>query len=128
MQEYVIQVKRTLLQMGLLLVVLSGGACLTAHQAAIPGLLLGTAGSASYFLLMCYRVKQSAGLTPERAVASMRMGWLVRFSLVILILILSLKIPQIDFLAAVVGLFTLQLVIIFNAILIVAKSFITKQR
>ncbi|MDR3562526.1 MAG: ATP synthase subunit I [Negativicutes bacterium] len=126
MQDYTFQVKRTLGQMGLLLLVLAGGAGLTSHTASIPGLALGTAGSVCYYLLMCYRIKQSAGLPPARAIAYMRIGWLVRLSFVVLILILSLKMPQIDFLAAVMGLFSFQVVIILNAAFVVARSLFSK--
>lgn len=126
MQEFTVQVKRTLCQMAALLAVLAAGAWLTGRAAAIPGLLLGGAASAVYFLLMGYRVRRSAALPPERAVTYMRTGWLVRLSFVVLILILSLKVPQIDFVAAVVGLFSLQAVVIFDAIFTVARSFFRK--
>jgi len=126
MQEFTIQVKRTLRQMAALLVLLAVCAWLTGHAAAILGLFMGGAASAVYFLLMGYRVRQSAGLPPQQAVVYMRLGWLVRLSFVVLILILSLKIQQIDFAAAVVGLFSLQIVVIFNAVLIVARSFFSK--
>lgn len=126
MQEFTIQVKQTLIQMAVLLAVLSGAFCLSGHLAAIPGLLLGGVASVVYFLLMGYRVRRSAAMTPEKAVAYMRMGWLVRLSFVVLILVLSLKIPQINFAAAVLGLFLLQIVAILNAVLIVARSYFRK--
>jgi hypothetical protein len=126
MQEFTIQVKRTLWQMAALLALLTGCAWLTGHAAALPGLFLGGVASALYFLLMSYRVRRSAVLPPEKAVAYMRSGWLVRLSFVVLVLILSLKIRQIDFAAAVVGLFSLQIVVFFNAVLIVARSFFSK--
>jgi hypothetical protein len=126
MQEFTIEVKRTLWQMVALLVLLFGCSWLTGHTAAIPGLFLGGVASAVYFLLMGYRVRRSAALPPEKAVTYMRSGWIVRLSFVVLILILSLKIQGIDFAAAVLGLFSLQIVVIFNAVLIVVRSFFSK--
>ncbi|MDR3592253.1 MAG: ATP synthase subunit I [Negativicutes bacterium] len=126
MQEFTIEVKRTLGQIAALLALLAGCSWLMGHAAAIPGLFLGGAASAVYFLLMSYRIRRSAALPPAKAVAYMRSGWMVRLSFIVLILILSLKIPQINFAAAVAGLFSLQIVVVFNAILIVARSFFRK--
>lgn len=127
MQEYIIQVRRTLLQMGLLVVLLAVGAVGTGHTLVVPGLLLGTLGSSVYFLLMCFRVKRSATLSPEAAVVYMRSGWFIRLFFIVLILILSLHISQINFIAAVVGLFSLHLVLVLNAILVITKSLFNKQ-
>jgi hypothetical protein len=43
-----------------------------------------------------------------------------------LVLIWSLKMPQINFPAVVVGLFSLQIVILFQGIYLVAKRFLIK--
>jgi hypothetical protein len=128
MQEYAIQIKRTLLQIGLLAVTMSVVTGVLGHATAVPGLLLGTVASIVYFLLMCYRIKRSAELPPIKAVTYMRVGWFIRMGFVALLLTVSLKIKEIEFWAAVLGLFSLQIVIIINAAAMVAKSLGRRQR
>lgn len=122
MEDFTIQVRRTLLQMALLVTVEAIVAALAGRAAVIPGLVLGAAGSCVYFLLMGYRVRRAAELPPDKAVAYTRAGWIVRLSFIVLILVLSLNIRQVNFPAAVLGLFTLQIVLIVNAILTVAGA------
>jgi hypothetical protein len=101
------------------------GALLSGKLSIIPGLLTGWTSSLLYFLLMCRRVKQSAELPVGQAIASMRTGWLLRYGFMISILILSVQVPEIDFWAAVVGLFSLHIVLMFHAACIVVLGLIT---
>ncbi|MDF2569018.1 MAG: hypothetical protein K0R55_622 [Sporomusa sp.] len=123
--NYAAQVKQTLTQLVAWGIFVTLGALLSKQFYIIPGLLTGWLGSVIYFLLMCRRVKKSAELSPGQAVASMRVGWLVRFSFLISILILSIHVPGIDFWAAVVGLFSLHIVLMVNAVCIVVCGLIT---
>ncbi|HWR38017.1 MAG TPA: ATP synthase subunit I [Patescibacteria group bacterium] len=121
--DFAVEVKRTLLQIvgwGIFTIV---GAWITGYVFLILGLVVGNVASIIYFLLMGYRVRQSSLLPPAKAIASMRSGWLVRLSFVVLVLILSVRLPQISFGAAVLGLFSLQIVIFFNAVYFVGKNF-----
>lgn len=123
--NYTDQVRRTLLHLlawGLFITV---GALISGRINIIPGLLTGWTSSLFYFLLMCHRVKKSAELPPGKAVASMRAGWLLRYGFMISILVLSVRVPGIDFGAAVVGLFSLHIVLFLNAVCIVFLGFIT---
>ncbi len=122
MDEYTIEVRRTLLQMVLFAAAAGGGYLLAGRPEAVLGLVLGTVISAVYFLLMGYRVKRASELPPERAVAYMRAGWILRLCFVVLALVLLLQWNAIPFLAAVVGLFSLQIVMILNAAYIVLKA------
>lgn len=124
MQDYVIEIKRTLLQIAAWGIFLCSSAYFIGYSWRIPGLVLGVITSMAYFLLMCYRVNQSASMPVHKALVYMRVGWLVRLSFVVLMLIVSLKIPIVDFWSAVVGLFTLQIILFLNAIAIVSKSFL----
>lgn len=126
MQEFVAEIKKTAAGMCALLLVMAGCAWLLGHVDYIPGLLLGNATSILYYLFICHRVKKSAGLTVPKAIAYMRTGWLVRLSFVVLMLVLSLKIPMIHFGAAVAGLFSLQIVLFFKAVLLISKNFTSK--
>jgi len=123
MQEYIVEVKRTLLQIIAWGAVVCGTAYFTGFSWRIPGLILGMITSMVYFLLMCYRVEKSAEMSIPKAISYMRLGWLLRLSFVALMLVLSIKIPVFDFLSAVIGLFSLQVVIIGNAGVIIMKSF-----
>jgi hypothetical protein len=122
MEDFTIQVRRTLLQMTMLVTAEAVVAAAAGHASVIPGLVLGAAGSGVYFLLMGYRVRRAAELPADKAVAYTRAGWIVRLSFIVLILVLSLKIPQVNFPAAVLGLFSLQIVLIVNAVLTVAGA------
>ena len=126
MQEFFVEIQRTLVYMLAWVSFLIVG-CLTGGRAEfVPGLILGSSGSIIYFLLLSYRIKNSATMTPEQAVGYMRSGWLIRLVFVTAILIVSLKIPAIDFLAAVVGLFSLQFILYAQAVLTVLKGLLCK--
>ncbi len=87
----------------------------------LPGLILGMTASYTYFALLVLRVKRSATLPVTKAIRSMRIGWLIRLTFILLILILSIKIPTFHFVAAVVGLFSLHIVMVFAACLFILK-------
>ena len=124
MQDYVIEIRRTLLQMTAWGIFICASAYFKGDGWRLPGLSIGITTSMVYFLLMCYRVKQSAAMPVHKALVYMRVGWLIRLSFVVLMLVLSVKIPIIDFGSAVVGLFTLQIILFLNAIAIVSKGFL----
>ncbi|QDR82116.1 ATP synthase subunit I [Sporomusa termitida] len=117
--DFAVQMRRTLAHLGAWVFFITCSAFITDKIFVIPGLLTGWSGSVIYFLLMCRRVKKSAELPPGKAVASMWAGWLIRFSFAISILVLSIYVPGIDFWAAVVGLFSLHIVLMVNAVITV---------
>ena len=125
MQEYVIEVKKTVLQIMVWAVIICSTAYFVGLGWRIPGLILGVITSIIYFLLMCYRVSKSANMSVPKAISYMRLGWLMRLSFVLLMLLLSIKVPIFDFVSAVIGLFSLQVIIVVNASMIVAKSFLS---
>lgn len=128
MQEFTIEMRRTLLHIAVWGIVSVAGCWLSGRADLIPGLLFGTAASAIYFLLMCNRVRLSADMPAGKAIGYMRSGWLVRLTFLVAALIISLKLPGINFLAAVAGIFSLQIVIYLNAAATVAKGMICNQR
>jgi hypothetical protein len=124
MQEYVIEIKKTVLHMfvwGISICVIAYFIGLTERLA---GLSIGIFTSVVYFLLMCYRVRKSADMPVHKALLYMRVGWLMRLSFIVLMLLLSVKIPGIDFWSAVFGLFTLQIVMFLQAAVMVTRSFL----
>lgn len=122
--NYAVQVRQTLVHLSAWGLLITVGAFFSNKISIIPGLLTGWSGSVIYFLLMCRRVKKSAELPLGQAVATMRSGWLIRLSFAISLLVFSVYVPGIDFLAAVVGLFSLHIVIMLNAVLFVVAKLI----
>lgn len=124
MQEYSIKIKQTLLQMVALGFFIMVMAYAFGYSSRIPGLIMGNITSMIYFLLMCYRVHKSADMPIHKALSYMRVGWGIRLSFVVLMLLISIKIPVFDFFSAVIGLFTLQMVMFLNGVFIIASSFL----
>ena len=85
------------------------------------GFLLGWLGSLVYYLLLCRRVHKAVNLPVAQAVRSMRVGWLVRLAFLVLLLLLSLKVQGVSFWASVVGLFSLQGVLVLFFIFFAVK-------
>lgn len=123
MQEYVAEIKRTLLQIFLWGILICSVAYFFNQGWRVPGLIMGISTSVVYFLLMCYRVSKSADMSVVKAISYMRMGWLLRLAFIAIMLVLSIKIPSLDFLSSVIGLFSLQVVLVFNAGIMIIKSF-----
>jgi hypothetical protein len=123
-EDYSGQVRQTLLHLLAWGLFITLSALLSKQILLIPGLVTGWTSSVIYFLLMCRRVKKSLDLPPEKALASMRAGWLVRFVFMISILVLASNVPGINFWAAVVGLFSLHIVLMVNAVCIVVSGLI----
>lgn len=121
MQDFALEIKRTLYQLAIWAIVTSAGAWLAGYPQWVPGLLIGAAASALYFFQMCYRIRKSADMPISKAVTYMRVGWLLRLGFILLILIISAHVPLINFWAAVAGLLSLQVISVFNAILSVCK-------
>ncbi|MBC8015712.1 MAG: hypothetical protein H7X79_08210 [Sporomusaceae bacterium] len=126
MQEYTREMKRTLLQMLVWGILICGSAYFAGHGWRIPGLVMGITSSIIYCLLLWYRILKSADMPVHKAVFYMRLGWGIRLFFIAIMLFLSLRIPALDFGSAVVGLFTLQIVIISNAVVFVVKNFFNK--
>ena len=87
----------------------------------LPGLLLGMGASYSYLGLLVLRVNRSLSLPVTQAIGSMRIGWLIRLTFILLILILSVKVPMFHFVSAVVGLFSLHIAMVVTACLFILK-------
>jgi hypothetical protein len=119
------QVRQFLLHMLIWGLLLTLGASLVRKVYIVPGFLIGWTSSLFYFLYMCHKVKKSAELPQGKAIASMRTGWLFRYGFMISILVLSVKLPGINFWAAVVGLFSLHIVLMLQAVCIVVLGLIT---
>ena len=121
--EYTLQVRKILRYIGGWGIFVIFSALISGKGFLLPGFLLGFSASVLYYVMMCRRVKKSADLPASRAVNYMRFGWLLRLAFVLAALVIAFKIPGLDFRAAVIGLFSLQIVIFFEAASIVAAGF-----
>lgn len=126
MNEYIGLLKRILSHLLMWIVLVAAVLYGTDHQNWILGFIVGAGASIVYFILMSYRILKSLEVMPSKAVSYMRAGWLIRLIFVILVLILALKIPDIHFLAAIVGLFSLQFIIVLEAALFVSRHYTSK--
>ena len=102
--------------------VLIGSTWFSGHEAELPGLILGMVTSTIYFFLLVLRTQRSAVLPVTKAVWSMRIGWLIRLVFILLMLVLSLKIPIFHFAAAVLGLFSFHVFMLLTACLFILKQ------
>ncbi len=125
-QELAGVAKRLLLQLAAWTAVIAAGLYFAGHGDKIAGFLAGAAISAVYGLLVCYRVRRSASLPPQKAVAYMRTGWLIRLAFIVLALAWSLKVPSFHFGAVVAGLLSLQIIIFLNGFYLVFRHSVTK--
>jgi len=122
MQDYTLEIKRTLCQLAVWALIAAIGAWAAGHAHWIPGLLTGVGASALYYLQMAYRVRKTADMPISKAVNYMRVGWLLRLGFLLLILILSVHTTVIHFWAAVTGLFSLQMIMVLNAVALAWKT------
>lgn len=127
MQEFFFEVRHTLTQMLLWGVSVLAGMYISETIFLMSGFILGLLTSIIYYLLTCYRIKKSIELPLEKAVPYMRIGWAMRLTFLVLMLGLSVHMPQFSFWGAVAGMFSLHVVMLFNAVLVIIKSFSAKE-
>lgn len=121
MQTYVPEIRRITLQILAWGIFVCGVLAAAGYQALIAGFILGLITGLIYFLLIGYRVQKCAGLPLKRAVAFMRVGWVIRAALIILMLAVAVRAGEFSFWAAVAGLFSLYSILALNAVFFIAK-------
>jgi len=126
MQQFVGEIKHLLAQVAGWSLALCFFAYFSGAAYLIPGVLAGTLTSIVYFLLMSYRIQRSMKLPLAKAVTYMRIGWMIRLAFVLVMLIISIRISQLHFWAAVVGLLSLHFIILLNAIIAAGKTIYSK--
>ena len=124
MQEYFVKIKNTVLQIVTVGIIICISAYYTGYAWCIPGFILGIFTSILYFLLMCYRIYKTVDMPAQQALSYMKLGWVLRLSFIIMMLLISLRVPVINFGSSVIGMFTLQMVMFLNALVLITKSFL----
>jgi hypothetical protein len=125
-QDFTAGVKRLLLHMAILVAATALGLLAAGHGGKITGLVFGAVTSATYFLLICYRVRRVAAMPAREAVAYMRTGWLVRLAFIVVMLAVALKVPAVDFIFAVIGLLSFKIAILLNGLYLIVRRSVTK--
>ena len=82
----------------------------------IAGWCAGNGINLMYFLMLYSRSARALQLPPERAVAMIRGGAVLRLVMIVLVLIVISRFPSIHFGAAAAGLFTYRLTIFADAL------------
>ncbi|SFL62691.1 ATP synthase subunit I [Pelosinus propionicus] len=126
MQEYDVEIKKTIIQMIVWGLSICTAAYFTGYSGKIAGLFIGIFTSVIYFLLMGYRIKKSAEMPINRALLYTKIGWIIRLGFIVAMMLLSIKLPGVDFWSAVFGLFTLQIILFLQAVVLITKSFFVK--
>lgn len=126
-KNYWQEVRQTILQLMIWGGCIAGSLLYSGQMAKVYGFALGVATGGAYYLMLSMRIIRSAEMPVAKAVGYMRTGWLVRLFFVLLMLLLSVKAPWLDFWSAVAGLLLLQAVTVSNAVLAALSAWL-KQR
>lgn len=120
-QEYLIEIRRTLLPYILLCLASCVGAYLGGKLQVMLGLFEGMVVGVVYFLMMSSRVQKSLELPMQKAVWYMRIGWFIRVAFVLMVFIATLRYSQVDFPALLAGFFLLHFAILVRPLLMVLR-------
>ncbi len=116
--EAVRALQKKLCSQAMLVAVLGGGVLIVVGEKAVgKGLILGTLFSVLNFVLMAqFLPRSTAAGSAARAGAAAMGSILLRFALLAVPLILSLRMDSIHFIGVVVGLFMVQLSILYDTL------------
>lgn len=115
--------KRILLQIFVVSLLIYGCGYFFGGAAIINGFVAGLAAGISFYLILYYQIAKYTDLSynNENAVQNIRYGWMIRFGILILALILLEYIPANYVLAAIPGFFLPPVVIFINAMSVAVK-------
>lgn len=116
MEEFKRYVKKTLLQLAGMTFFLPFILLVADRGEYISGWLIGCGLNLLYFLMLCTRSVRALRQTPEQAFVVLRGGAFIRLLMIILMLIIVLQFPSINFWAVLAGILTYRLLIYFDAL------------
>jgi hypothetical protein len=128
MEEFSAAFRKTFIYIVLWGFMTCGWAYLAGRVATGNGLVLGIAASILCCLHLYYQVKRCAGMPPQMAAAYVQAGWIVRLSLVLVVFVISVLLPQISFIAALAGFFSLQLILLLGAVIQIIRGTTNKKQ
>lgn len=101
---------------------MAGAAYLDGRTTIGNGLLAGALTGAISFVQLHFQIKKSAKMQPDRAAAYIQAGWLLRLLLIVAVLIVSILMPQVSFMAALAGFFMIWFALLGAIVLFVLKQ------
>ncbi|MCX7780485.1 MAG: ATP synthase subunit I [Negativicutes bacterium] len=122
MQEYAAAFKQNLLYLVFWGIISSALAYASGRPTVGNGLAIGNLAALLCFFHLYHQVSRCAQMSPPMGAAYVQAGWLVRLSLIVLVFIISALVPDISFLAALAGFFSLQAIWIFGAVVKLFRS------
>ena len=124
MEDFGFGIKRVLLLTLAFFLGAAGCLAILKKNVYLPGLAVGCATFAAYYLLLSFQMHRGASMSRERAVLYLKSGWVSRFSLVIGVGVVSMQFPVIHMGAMLVGYFLpFRFAILLNALSLFPVAF-----
>jgi hypothetical protein len=118
MQEFQIFKKRIVLQILITAAIVAVGALVIGQESAAKGFVLGSLFSVANFLMMARHAVNGLGESQGRATARRLFSLGLRMGILALPIYLAFRIPELDLLFTVLGVFNLQVSIILHGLVI----------
>ena len=103
MREFRQEVRGTLIGVALYWLVGSGLFCLVGASSWLAGFALGCASGAVHYILLAMRLSRAAEMSAKKAMMFMRVGFILRFVFVALVLVFASQVSRIFFASCAVG-------------------------
>jgi hypothetical protein len=116
MEDFVRYVKRTLVQLAGLAFFVTACLVLVGKGQYVSGWLIGCGLNLLYFIMLCSRSVKALKLDPAKAAAVIRGGSALRILMIVLMFIVILQFPAINYWAALAGILTYRILIYAQAI------------
>ena len=103
MREFRQEIRGTLIGVALYWLVGSGIFYLVGLSSWLAGFALGCASGAVHYILLAMRLSRAAEMSAEKALMFMRVGFIMRFAFVALVLVFAAQVSRIFFASCAVG-------------------------
>lgn len=103
MKEFRQEIRGTLIGVALYWLVGSGIFYLVGLSSWLAGFALGCASGAVHYILLAMRLSRAAEMSAEKAMMFMRVGFIMRFAFVALVLVFAVQVSRIFFASCAVG-------------------------
>ena len=103
MKEFRQEIRGTLIGVALYWLVGSGIFYLVGLSSWLAGFALGCASGAVHYILLAMRLSRAAEMSAEKAMMFMRVGFIMRFAFVALVLVFAAQVSRIFFASCAVG-------------------------
>ena len=126
MREFREEIRATLIGVALYWLIGSGIFCFAGLSSWPAGFALGCASGAVHYILLAMRLSRAAEMSAEKAMMFMRVGFILRFAFVVLVLVFASQVSRIFFASCAVGVIGLYAVQTSRAFLCGMRSLCKK--